>query len=88
LGGGGRRISEFEASLVYKVSSRAARAIKRNPVKKFKNLKIKKKNKRLGFIHSRLACNITDDNELQILLLGSQMCPIMPDLLSAAKLFL
>jgi hypothetical protein len=28
----GRRISEFEASLVYKVSSRTARAIQRNPV--------------------------------------------------------
>jgi hypothetical protein len=27
LGGRGRRISEFEASLVYKVSSRTARAI-------------------------------------------------------------
>jgi hypothetical protein len=30
----GRRISEFEASLVYKVSSRTARAIQRNPVSK------------------------------------------------------
>jgi hypothetical protein len=29
LGGRGRRISEFEASLVYKVSSRTARAIQR-----------------------------------------------------------
>ena len=28
----GRRISEFEASLVYRVSSRTARAIQRNPV--------------------------------------------------------
>jgi hypothetical protein len=34
LGGGGRQISEFEASLVYKVSSRTARAIQRNPVSK------------------------------------------------------
>jgi hypothetical protein len=34
LGGRGRRISEFEASLVYKVSSRTARAIQRNPVSK------------------------------------------------------
>jgi hypothetical protein len=33
LGGRGRQISEFEASLVYKVSSRTARAIQRNPVK-------------------------------------------------------
>jgi hypothetical protein len=32
LGGRGRQISEFEASLVYKVSSRTARAIQRKPV--------------------------------------------------------
>jgi hypothetical protein len=37
LGGRGRQISEFEASLVYKVSSRTARAIQRNPVSKNKN---------------------------------------------------
>jgi hypothetical protein len=30
--GRGRQISEFEASLVYKVSSRIARATQRNPV--------------------------------------------------------
>jgi hypothetical protein len=39
----GRGISEFEASLIYKVSSRTARAIQRNPVwkkqKKKKNAK-------------------------------------------------
>jgi hypothetical protein len=34
LGGRGRWISEFEASLVYKVSSRTARAIQRNAVSK------------------------------------------------------
>jgi hypothetical protein len=34
LGGRGRRISEFEASLVYRVSFRRARATKRNPVSK------------------------------------------------------
>jgi hypothetical protein len=34
LGGRGRWISEFEVSLVYKVSSRIARAIQRNPVSK------------------------------------------------------
>jgi hypothetical protein len=35
-GGGGRgsRISEFEASLVYRVSSRTARAAQRNPASK------------------------------------------------------
>jgi hypothetical protein len=32
LGGRGRQISEFMASLVYRVSSRKARAIQRNPV--------------------------------------------------------
>jgi hypothetical protein len=43
LGGRGRRISEFEASLVYKVSSRTARAIQRNPVSKNKNKNKKQK---------------------------------------------
>jgi hypothetical protein len=41
LPGRGRRISEFEPSLVYKVSSRTARATQRNPVSK--NQKKKKK---------------------------------------------
>jgi hypothetical protein len=36
LGGRGRQISEFEASLVYKVSSRTARATQRNPISKEK----------------------------------------------------
>jgi hypothetical protein len=40
------RISEFEASLVYNVSSRTARAIQRNPVSK--NQKEKKKDS--GFL--------------------------------------
>jgi hypothetical protein len=37
LGGRGRWISEFEASVVYRVSSRTARATQRNPVWKNKN---------------------------------------------------
>jgi hypothetical protein len=41
--GRGRQISEFEASPVYKVSSRTARAIQRNPVSK-KKTKNKKRN--------------------------------------------
>jgi hypothetical protein len=45
LGGRGRRISEFEASLVYRVSSRTARAIQRNSVLK-KTDKTKQKKKR------------------------------------------
>jgi hypothetical protein len=36
LGGRGRRIFEFEASLVYRVSSRTARDTERNPVSKNK----------------------------------------------------
>jgi hypothetical protein len=32
MGGKGRQISEFKARLVYRVSSRTARAIQRNPV--------------------------------------------------------
>jgi hypothetical protein len=53
LGGRDRQISEFEASLVYKVSSRTTRATQRNPVwKKSKNnnnkkKKIKQKSKRI-----------------------------------------
>jgi hypothetical protein len=39
--GKGRQISEFEESLVYRVSSRTARAIQRNPVLKTKNQKPK-----------------------------------------------
>jgi hypothetical protein len=46
LGGRGRWISEFEASLVYEVSSRIARAIQRNPVlKKTKKNNNNNKNK-------------------------------------------
>ena len=37
LGGRGRRISEFEARLVYRLSSKSARAIQRNPVSKKPN---------------------------------------------------
>jgi hypothetical protein len=46
LRGIGRQISEFKASLVYKVSSRAARAIQRNPVLKKQTNKQTNKQKR------------------------------------------
>jgi hypothetical protein len=50
LGRQRRRISEFEASLVYKVSSRTARATQRNPVSKNKTNRsqvlFKKKNRK------------------------------------------
>jgi hypothetical protein len=45
LGGRGRQISEFEASLVYRVSSRTARATQRNPVSKNQKKKKKKPKK-------------------------------------------
>jgi hypothetical protein len=37
LGGRDRQISEFKASLVYRVSSRTARTTQRNPVSKKRN---------------------------------------------------
>jgi hypothetical protein len=46
LGGRGRRISEFKASLVYSLSSRTARATQRNPVSKKQTNKQKPKKKR------------------------------------------
>jgi hypothetical protein len=45
LGGSGSQISEFKASLIYKVSFRTARAIQRNPVLKNKNKKQTNKKK-------------------------------------------
>jgi hypothetical protein len=45
LGGRGRRISDFKASLVYNVSSRTARAIQRNPVSRNKTKQTNKQNK-------------------------------------------
>ena len=44
-GGRGRRISEFEASLIYSVSSRTARATQINPVSKNQKKKKRKKKK-------------------------------------------
>jgi hypothetical protein len=47
LGGRGRQISEFESSLVYKVSSRtASKAMQRNPVWKKKKKKKRKKERK------------------------------------------
>jgi hypothetical protein len=40
---GGRQISEFKVSLVYRVSSRTARATQRNPVSKKQNKTKQKK---------------------------------------------
>jgi hypothetical protein len=68
LGGRGRQISDFEASLVYKVSSRIARAIQRNHVSK--NLKKKKKRKKKKekkrMVVSRFSCFLTNTEMLMI----------------------
>jgi hypothetical protein len=50
LGGRGRRISEFKASLVYRVSSRTARAIQRNPVSKNQKPKSKENKKKYLYL--------------------------------------
>jgi hypothetical protein len=56
LGGRDRQISEFEVSLVYKVSSRTARAIQRNPVSKKQKTKQKKKtNKKKKLSNTQVA---------------------------------
>ena len=54
MGGRNRRISEFEASLVYKVSSRTATTIQRNPVSKNQKKKKKKKKKKKSIARSLL----------------------------------
>jgi hypothetical protein len=51
LGGRDRQISEFEASLVYRVSSMTAEAIQRNPVSKNKQTNKKKKERKERIIH-------------------------------------
>jgi hypothetical protein len=43
LGGRDRQISEFQASLIYKVSSRTVRATQRNPVSKEKKKRERRK---------------------------------------------
>jgi hypothetical protein len=45
LGGRGRQISEFDASLVYRVSFRTARATQRNSVSKKEKKRKEKKRK-------------------------------------------
>jgi hypothetical protein len=50
-GGRGRWISEFKASLVYRVSSRTARATQRNPVSK-KPLPCPKKEEEVNAVRS------------------------------------
>jgi hypothetical protein len=61
LGSRGRWISEFEASLVYRVSSRTARAIQRNPVSKNKT----KQNKTNFSYTSGLGYQLSNDSNVR-----------------------
>jgi hypothetical protein len=67
--GRGRRISEFEASLIYRVSSRTARATQRNPVSKTnKNNKTKQTNKKpktFAFALGLVACAFNPSTQVQ-----------------------
>jgi hypothetical protein len=61
LGGRGWWISEFDASLVYKVSCRTARATQRNPVlnnQKTKQNKNKNKSKKAKKIQYKILTNV------------------------------
>jgi hypothetical protein len=66
LGDRGRRISEFETSLVYKVSSRTARAIQKNPVWKNKQTN-KQTNKQIALWETERKCKVKEDRELNCL---------------------
>jgi hypothetical protein len=54
LGARGRWISEFKATLVYRVSSRTARATQRNPFSKNKTKRINIKEKVMHFVEKIL----------------------------------
>jgi hypothetical protein len=60
LGGRGRWISEFEASLVYKVSSRTARATQRIPVLKKKKKEGKGRKKYFNYKNQNKHSVISD----------------------------
>jgi hypothetical protein len=66
--GGRDRISKFEASLVYKVSSRTARAIQRNPVlKKQKKKKERKEKQELPEAAASGISEVVPHNHLKLL---------------------
>jgi hypothetical protein len=73
LGGRGRRISEFEASLVYRVSSRTARATQRNPVSKNQKRRKKRKRNPLGLDELR-AFLISVCGPLSVVRAGRELC--------------
>ena len=52
LGGRGRQIYEFKSTLVYKVSSRIAKAIQRNPVSKTQIIVMRREGAVMGSRHA------------------------------------
>jgi hypothetical protein len=58
-GGRGRQISEFKASLVYRVSSRTAKATQRNPVSKNQKKKKKKERKFPDYVSCRQTLTVS-----------------------------
>jgi hypothetical protein len=66
LGGRDKQISEFEASLVYRVSSRTARATQRNPVLKTTTTTKKKPKKQKAKIKKQKAKNKQTNKKKQI----------------------
>jgi hypothetical protein len=78
LGGRGRRISEFEASLVYRVSSRTARAIQRNPVsRKTKQTNQTDKQKPPNTKQNKTKQNKTKQNQTLGLEMAQQLRPLL-----------
>ena len=66
LGGRGRQISEFEASMVYRVSSRTARATQRIPVsEKQKTKRMEKKKMQLcTYIATKIPSGVIESDVL------------------------
>jgi hypothetical protein len=77
LEGRGRQISEFKASLIYRVSSRTARATQRNSVSKNKTKQNKTKSKQILLFNDRIfwerATKIIRKLNIYLLLKRSQL---------------
>ena len=63
MGGRGRWISKFEASLVYRVSSRTARATQRNPVEREREREREREKGRSGLGASSKALSLVSSGD-------------------------
>ena len=81
LGGRSRRSSEFEASLVYRVSSRTARATQSNLVSKNKNKQTNKKNGCISSILRILCAKESFAYSLQTLYIWNLLVHILKSIL-------